>query len=388
MRKEERIELADVLRRFKDDYMARFGEKMMPSQRRALVDITACMTAGMGGHQYRCRDCDHTFWVYHGCRNRSCPSCHGRQARLWLEARQAELLPCNYYHLVATVPKELRPLFLADQKVVYGLFMETVASAVTDLLRDRKYLGATPGILMVLHTWTAQMQYHPHVHLLLTGGGVSQDGLSWHEPPGRFLAPVKALSKLIAARFRDGIMKARPEVFQKLPAKTWKRAWCSFCKHYGRGEKAVLDYLGRYAFRIAITNSRILAMDQSHVTFKYKHRKTNEWKLCRLPGLEFLRRFLMHVLPKGFHKLRYYGLWHPCKRPLQQRARLLLSVLEPRQTGQTLLIPDVAAKLDPLSKGPNPSEKGFAPSCPHCGSLAVVHLRELQKHCRDPAPGM
>lgn len=379
--KENRIELADVLHRFKDEYIEQFGNRMMPSQQKALADITACMTAEMGGHQYHCHDCDKTFWVYHGCRNRACPACHGRQIRDWLEAREAELLPCDYYHLVATLPEELRPLFLSDQKFMYGLFMKTVAGAVIDLARDRKYLGATPGILMILHTWTGLLLYHPHTHLLVTGGGVCDDGLSWSEPPGRFLVPVKALSKLIAARFRDGLKEAKPDVFNRLPRKTWKREWCSFCKHYGRGKRAVLDYLARYAFRIAITNNRIVAMDDTHVTFKYKQRETNEWKLCRLPGLEFLRRFFMHVLPKGFHKLRYYGLWHYSKRPLQERARLLLSVLGHLRPGEVPLIADLAAEAHCLAEGQTPSEKGFMPSCPHCGSLHVEHLRE---RCRGP----
>lgn len=202
-----------------------------------------------------------------------------------------------------------------------------MAGAVIDLTRDRKYLGTTPGILMVLHTWTCQMHYHPHVHLLVTGGGVTDDGQSWCEPPGSFLVPVKALSNLIAARFLDALKKANPGVFSSLPRKTWKRPWCSFSKHYGRARQAVVDYLARYAFRIAITNTRIVAMDDTHVTFKYKQRDTGEWKACRLTGVEFRHRFLMHVLPKGFHKLRYYGLWHHSKRHLQQRARLLLSLL-------------------------------------------------------------
>ncbi len=179
--------------------------------------------------------------------------------RDWLQAKQAELLPCDYYHIVVTVPEEIRHLFLSDQKFMYALFMKTVAGAVIDLTRDRKYLGATPGILMVLHTWTSQMHYHPHVHLLVTGGGVSDDRQSWCEPPGAFLVPVKALSKLIAARFRDALKKAKPEAFSRLPRKTWKQPWCSFSKHYGRAKKAVVDYLARYAFRIAITNARIVA---------------------------------------------------------------------------------------------------------------------------------
>ena len=381
--KDNRIELADVVRRFQDRYVTRFGPLMMPSQRKALDDIAACMTARMGGHQYRCRDCNHTFWVYHGCRNRACPACHGRRMRDWLCAREAELLPCDYYHLVATLPEELRHLFLSDQKFMYGLFMKTVAGAVIDLARDPKYLGATPGVLMVLHTWTGLLQYHPHVHLLVTGGGVTDDGQSWREPPGRFLVPVKALSKLIAARFRDGLKMAKPEAFGSLPRKTWKREWCSFCKHYGRGKRAVLDYLARYAFRIAITNPRIVAMDNTHVTFKHKPRETGEWETCRLTGVEFLRRFLMHLLPRGFHKLRYYGLWHHSKRDLQQRARLLLSLLAPVRLAECLLIADVADEADRLSEGKDAPEEGFSLSCPHCGSDRVEHLQE---RCRGPGP--
>ena len=381
--KDNPIELADVVRRFKDDYVAQFGPLIMPSQQKALADIAACMTAQMGGHQYHCHDCDQTFWVYHGCRNRACPACHGRRMRDWLEAREAELLPCDYYHVVATVPEELRHLFLSDQKLMYSMLMKTVAGAVTDLARDPKYLGATPAILMVLHTWTGQLQYHPHTHLLVTGGGVTDDGQSWCAPPGRFLVPVKAFSKLIAGRFRDALKEADPEVFARVPRKTWKRAWCSFCKHYGRGKSAVLDYLARYAFRIAITNTRIVAMDDTHVTFKFKQRETGEWKLCRLTGVEFLRRFLVHVLPKGFHKLRYYGLWHHSKRHLQARARLLLSLLGPVRFAECLLIADVAAEANRLSEGQGAPEEGFSPSCPHCGSHRVEHLRQ---RCRGPGP--
>ena len=381
--KDDRIELADVVRRFKDRYVARFGPLMMPSQKKALTDIAACMTARMGGHQYRCCDCDHTFWVYHGCRNRACPACHGRRMRDWLCAREAELLPCDYYHIVATVPEETRHLFLSDQKFMYSLLMKTVAGAVIDLARDRKYLGATPAILMVLHTWTCQMHYHPHVHLLVTGGGVTDDRQSWREPPGAFLVPVKALSKLIAARFRDALKKAKPHAFSSLPRKTWKQPWCSFCKHYGRGKQAVLDYLARYAFRIAITNARIITMDNTHVTFKYKLRETSQWKACRLTGVEFLRRFLMHVLPKGFHKLRYYGLWHHSKRDLQQRARLLLSLLGPLRLAECLLIAELAAEADSASENQGASEERFSPSCPYCASRRVEHLQE---RCRGPGP--
>ena len=381
--KDKQIELADVVRRFKDGYVAEFGHCMMPSQKKALADIAACRTAEMGGHHYRCREGGESFWVYHACRNRACPACHGRRMREWLQARQAELLPCDYYHIVATVPEEIRPEFLANQKVMYALFMKTVAGAVLDLTRDPKYLGATPGILMVLHTWTGQMHFHPHVHMLVTGGGVTDDGRSWREPPNRFLVPVKALSILIAARFRDALKKADPHAFRRLPRMIWKREWCSFCTHYGQAKQAVVDYLARYAFRIAVTNARIVGMDETHVTFKYKPRDTGEWKLCRLTGVEFLRRFLMHVLPKGFHKLRYYGLWHASKRALHQRARLLLSLRGSAPFAEPVLLADCAAEAGADAEDPSASNEGFLPTCPRCGSRQVEHLQE---RCRGPGP--
>lgn len=377
--KNKRIELADVVRRFQDDYVAQFRDVMMPSQKKALEDIAACMTAQMGGHRYRCEKCGDRFWVYHGCRNRACPACHGRQIRQWLQERDAELLPCDYYHLVATVPEELRHATLSDQKYMYSLLMRTVARALVDLARDRKYIGATPGILAVLHTWTSVMHYHPHVHMLITGGGVSDDGANWHEAAGRFLVPVRALSKLIAARMRDTLRQEKPEVFDALPRRTWRRAWCSFCKHYGRGKQAVLDYLARYVFRIAITNARIIGMDETHVTFRHKDRNSGQWNTCRLTGVEFLRRFLMHVLPKGFQKLRYYGLWHHSKRPLQRCAWLLLSLRQPAKLDEPLLLADVAIEVRKDSPFDDPSEEGFQPVCPRCGSDQVTHLCELAR---------
>lgn len=321
------IELADVVRRFRHEYAAQFGQVMMPSQKKALEDIASCMTEALGGHRYRCCDCGEEFWICHGCRNRSCPKCHGRQMQEWLERRRVELLPCGYYHLVATVPEELRHAFLADQKFMYSLLMKTVAETVIDL--------------------------------------------------------VKALSQVIAARFRDALAKHKPHVFRALPRKVWKRAWCSYCQHYGHGKDAVLHYLGRYVFRIALTNARILDMDDTHVTFRYKDRQAGRWRTCRLAGVEFLRRFLMHVLPKGFHKVRYYGLWHPCRRKLQFRARLLLMLQSPADSHALLTIADLLPGLLPAIGDSDisslPDDQGFQPRCRHCGSYRLIHLAELPR---------
>jgi hypothetical protein len=381
------IELADVVRQFRDEYAAQFGQVMMPSQKKALADIAGCMTPALGGHRYRCCNCGDEFWICHGCRNRSCPKCHGRQTQEWLDRRQAELLPCDYFHLVATVPEQLRHAFLADQKFMYSLLMKTVAGAVTDLARDSKRIGAVPGILMVLHTWTTQMSYHPHVHLLVTAGGVSDDGLHWRTSPSEFLVPVKALSQVIAARFRDALAKQKPHVFRALPKKTWKQAWCSYCQHYGHGKDAVLRYLGRYVFRIALTNTRILDMDDTHVTFRYKDRQAERWRTCRLAGVEFLRRFLMHVLPKGFHKVRYYGLWHPCKRKQQFQARLLLMLETPVRRSDATTLADLASALRPTADETDstslPNEEGFQPRCRRCGSHQLILLAELPR-ARSP----
>jgi hypothetical protein len=368
--KKTTIELADVVRQFQGEYFAQFGDQIMPSQRKALRDITACSTSELGGHRYFCQDCHQRFWVFHGCRNRSCPKCHGPQIRQWFESRQAELLACHYYHLVATVPKELHYAFLANQKYLYGLLMKTVAGAVMELAKNPRHLGAMPGILMVLHTWTTQVTYHPHVHL-------------W-ETQGKFLVPVKALSKIVAARMRDILEKEKPKLFRQLPPSVWKRKWCSFCKRYGHGKEAVLRYLARYVFRIAITNTRIVHMDDTHVTFRYKDRKADRWQTCRLTGVQFLRRFLMHVLPRGFHKVRYYGLWHHSKRDLQRRAWLLLILDSPSQAIPQLSIADIALEASRGADEQNRDhesrqEQGFCPRCPNCNSDRVIHLYELQR---------
>ena len=370
--KKTTIELADVVRQFQDAYLAQFGKQIMPSQRKALGDIVACCTAELGGHRYRCEECDQRFWVYHACRNRSCPKCHGQQTRQWLANLQAELLPCDYYHLIATVPEELRHAFLSDQKYMYGLFMKTVARAVIDLAAKRRHLGAMPGILMVLHTWTARMMCHPHVHLLITGGGVTDDGKQWRTTQGKFLVPVTALSRVVAARMRDTLKKEKPEIFKGLPPEVWNREWCSFCKHYGHGKEAVVNYLSRYVYRIAITNARILEMDKTHVTFKYKDHKADCWRTCQLAGTEFLRRFLMHVLPRGFHKVRYYGLWHHSKRDLQRRAGLLLMLDSSHGSIRPLVVAELAdqddcvTKKNPFEGEESPQADGYRPRCPSC----------------------
>jgi predicted nucleic acid-binding Zn ribbon protein len=364
------IEVADVFRQFAPSYLDAFGERLLPSHRRAIEDIMACRTAAMGGHAYRCEDCGQRFYVYHACRNRSCPACHTHQTQQWLEARTVELLPCPYYHVTVTVPAQLRELLRSNQRVGYGLLMKAAADALIALCRDKRYMGATPAILAVLHTWTAGMHYHPHVHLLVSGGGIGADGATWREAKHPFLVPVRALSRLVRGKFHDALKKACPDLEAQLTSSVWTREWVAWCKPWGQGETAVLDYLARYVHRIAITNQRILDMDEHSVTFRYKDRKQGLWRTTTVSGHEFVRRFLQHVLPKGFHKIRYYGLWHGAQRSQRENARrtLLLAQAQP-------------AVKAPIAQSPTmqtTSEDATDVTCPYCGSHHAKHLGPLQ----------
>jgi hypothetical protein len=290
-------------------------------------------------------------------------------------------LPCDYFHAVATVPSQLRDAFRRDQKFLYGLLMKVSAAAVQELCGKKRHLGALPGILSVLHTWNAQLGYHVHVHMLITGGGITQDGQHFEPARGQFLVPVGVLSRKIAAKFRAALEKEKPSLLATIPESVWQREWVSFCKHYGRGNDAVLKYLSRYVFRIAISNARILAMDDTHVVFRSKDRSSDSWRTIRLPGVEFLRRFLLHVLPRGFHKVRYYGLWHSSQRHLASRARLLLMLQTPTEADRTLKMGDLLEALSQLAECEDDQyahdeHDHKTPCCPHCGSARTRLLAQ------------
>jgi hypothetical protein len=379
------VELADVVRQFGPQYILQYGRGMMPSQRKALSDIAACCTRELGGRRYRCDNCQNEFWHYHCCRNRACPKCHASQTQQWLEERRADLLPCDYFHAVVTVPSELRSAFRRNQKLLYGLLMQVSAKAVQELCANKRHLGALPGMLAVLHTWNGQLGYHPHVHLLITGGGLTPNGRYWEPARGNFLVPVAVLSRKIAALFCAALRDAALTVFESVPTTVWLREWVSFCKHYGQGNDAVLSYLSRYVFRTAISNARILDMDETHVTFRWKDRNSSAWRSQRLPGVEFLHRFLQHVLPRGFHKVRYYGLWNPSKREQSASAWVLLMLATPVDTAQS---PRLARFSDALSRLTEaieppldlmPKVSVALSECPHCGSCRITFLGDYPR---------
>jgi len=390
-----KIEVADVMRRFGPAYLERFGERMLPSHRRAIQDIMACRTAALGGHAWHCEACDKTFYVYHGCRNRSCPACHTRQTQEWLEARAAELLPCPYYHVTVTIPEGLRAVVRSNQQAAYGMLMKTAAEAVLELAADPRHVGGLAGILAVLHTWTGRMDYHPHVHMLVTGGGAEVDeagAVLWRPPRAGFFVPVRALSRLVRGKLHAALARSHPELYAQIPQQVWKSEWVVNCLYWGQGEKAVLEYLARYVFRVAVTNRRIVAMDEETVTFRWKDRDAGCWRTCRVAGQEFIRRFLQHVLPQGFHKVRYYGLWNPGKRELaaQARAGLELAALLRGQGPGDQTVAATGPEGEPATDacdGANGDEAvESTPVCPHCHGRKVRHLRELHPERRGRRP--
>ena len=253
---------------------------MPPSHRRAIADILACRTEALGGHLERCTACGAEVHRCHSCRNRSCPKCHGEQTRAWLDKRQAEMLPCPYFHVTVTVPEELRAALRRHQRDGYGALMTAAAEAIIELARDPRHVGGTVGVLAVLHTWTQQLHFHPHVHCLVTGGGVGEDGDTWHPARPGFLVPTKALARKVRGRFRAVFEKRCPGV--SLPAAVWRTPWVVHITPWGVGEQAVLDYLARYVFRIALTDRRIVGLDDETVTFQYRDRKAG--RTADLPG--------------------------------------------------------------------------------------------------------
>jgi hypothetical protein len=370
------ITLADVFGRFADDYCrAHDGcdgrAPLLPSHARAIADILACRTPALGGHRWRCTRCSVEVHSYHSCKNRSCPTCHRNETDRWLEARKAELLPCRYFHVTVTVPAELRGVLRSNQRDGYAALMQAAAEAIVELARDRRYVGGTVGVLAVLHTWTQQLVYHPHVHCLVTGGGVSADGTSWCPARRNYLVPTKALAELVRGKLKAALAKRRPDLV--VPEAAWRKPWVVHCTAWGNGADAVLDYLARYVYRVAITNNRIVGLDDSGVTIRHKERASGRWLTTRLTGHEFMRRFLQHVLPKGLHKIRCYGLWHPSRREQAARARLLLQLDQPTIVSRTAAAGEPGATAQLRRDVPNDPIR----VCPSCKEGHLVEVGRL-----------
>ncbi len=367
-------ELADVLRRHGPAYRERYAEKIPPSHRRALADIEACRTEALGGQMYQCDRCGRAHPTYHSCRNRSCPKCHRTNTQRWLRRREKELLPVGYFHLVFTLPRALHRIVRAHQRVLHAVLMKAAAQALMILALDPKFLGARIGILAVLHTWGGALNHHPHVHLLVPAGGLSQDGTRSIPSRKKFLVHVGALSVLFRGRFMALARKALPQVH--FPESLWQKPWVVHCKPAIQGAQKVLQYLARYVHRIAITNRRILSVDERTVTFRYKDSRHDRWRTMTLDALEFLRRFLQHVPLPGSHKVRYYGLLSPSNRHLLPHIASLIPQEESTEA---------APSVSPDSRGPEtlPPTPPRLP-CPHCKTGHLFLVGPLLPNVRGP----
>jgi len=359
------LEVADIIRLHGPAYREQYGHTLSAVQKRALRDIAACRTPFFGGHVYQCDHCQQKVFSYHSCRNRSCPKCHQGQTERWLDQQRGRLLPCNYFLLTFTLPTELRPLARSHPKKIYGLLMKAAADALQTLVRDPRFVGARIGALAVLHTWTRAMLFHPHVHMLVTAGGLSSDGPSWvNSKNPKFLVPVRALSLIFRAKVCAALQNAG--LLQYAPSAVWQKKWVVHSQHAGRGDK-VLQYLARYVFRIAIANSRIESIDDDNVRFRYRDNRTQQIRRVTLSGVEFIHRFVQHVLPRGTAKVRYYGIFSPSLKSQLECARQLLT--------------PPTVPTDPSAPDPDPENTPGPRRCPLCciGVLALVHTLAPQR---------
>ena len=317
------LEVADIFRQHGYDF--RLTHPLLPEQRRVMHAIERCRTAALGGHVEQCDTCGHQRIAYNSCRNRHCPKCQSLAKARWLDARLADLLPVEYFHVVFTLPEELASLALQNKRVVYNLLFSSAAETLLTIASDPRHLGADIGFLAVLHTWGQTLRHHPHLHCVVPGGGLSTDGDSWVACRRGFFLPVNVLARLFRRLLLQGLARAfangqltfhgsieylsKPQAFKRLVANLRAREWWVYSKPPFGGPEQVLAYLGRYTHRVAISNHRLLSLKDGKVTFKWRdYRHGNQQSLMTLPAEEFMRRFLLHVLPRGFQRIRQFGL--------------------------------------------------------------------------------
>lgn len=354
--------LGEIFRQYGPAYRAQHGERLLPSHRAALAAIAACRTAALGGHVYCCPTCDVTRYSYHSCKNRHCPTCQHDAGESWLRQQQALLLPVPHFLLTFTVPPALRDLARSHQRQLYTLLFRASAAALQHLARDPRFLGGQIGMLGVLQTWTRDLRFHPHVHYLVPAVGVASDGSICRPRNPAYLVPVKALGILFRAKLQAALRQTA--LFAQVSPETWRQAWVVDCRAVGSGATA-LTYLAPYIFRVALSNRRIVRVQDDRVTFAYRDGKSKQMRTCTLGALAFIGRFLQHVLPKGFVKVRCYGLFSRRQRRLLAQVRQQLGAATSCRLTDTVSVPRV------------PVVTGTAASCcPVCGQL--MHQTVLQ----------
>jgi hypothetical protein len=380
------LEVADIFRTYGPAYREVHGHEMPLRHFRVMRAIEICRTSELGGHIDQCDHCGALRISYNSCRNRHCPKCQCLEKERWLEAREKDLLPTSYFHVVFTLPEGLRPLLLRNQKVVYNLLFKTVSETLTKLARDSKHLGAEIGFMAILHTWSQTLIDHPHLHCLVSGGGLSLDGKQWICSKKDFFIPVHVLSSLFRGKFLDGLKREyeagelrfpgqieelkEASAFKKLLTNLYHQAWVVYCRSPLKNPEKVMDYLGRYTHRVALSNDRLVKLEDNRVTFRWRDSADNNTiKWLTLEAFEFIRRFLLHVLPDQFVKIRYYGIMsHRSRKTKLSRCKRLLGVAAreeteevPKETWQDLLTRITG--IDPTI-------------CPHCGKGKMIQ-REI-----------
>ncbi len=368
------LEVADIFRSAGPAYRAAHAGHLSLQQLKVMSAIEQCRTAALGGHVEACEDCGHWRIAYNSCRNRHCPKCQGAAARTWLEAREADLLPVGYFHVVFTLPAEVADIAFHNKTVVYDLLFRAASATMLTIAADPRHLGARIGITAVLHTWGSAMTHHPHVHMIVPGGGIAPDGSRWISSRPAFLLPVRVLGRLFRRLFLTQLLAlydarrlsffgamaplAERRAFLRHLSPVRKKRWVVYAKPPFAGPEAVLAYLSRYTHRVAISNRRLLAFDDVGVTMRYKDYRrdgADRQRVMTLSADEFIRRFLLHVLPRGFHRIRHYGLLAGSSRKASLAlARELLDV-----------IPE--AEATPIDEPVDPT-----PPCPCCGGKMIV----------------
>ena len=365
------------------EFLRRHGTVLRGEQRRAVKDLAACRTSALGGHEEACDACGHRRFAYNSCRNRHCPKCQASARARWLEARTAELLNVPYFHLVFTLPDEFGPLALQNKRILYGLLFQAVSETLLQIAAQPEHLGADIGFMAVLHTWGQNLMHHPHLHCVTPAGGLAPDGKSWISARERFFLPVRVLSRVFRGKFIELVKRAHQRgrlvfsgslqpladgnAFERLLNQAVKTDWVVYAKPPFGGPQQVLKYLARYTHRVAISNSRIAAFDGERVSFRWKdYADDHRQKTMTLPAEEFVRRFLMHVLPKGFSRIRYYGFL--ANRHRKQKLAAIRAWLEAASCD---------APTDPVPQVTIPGESEPAESCPICRTGRIRKVAEL-----------
>jgi hypothetical protein len=393
------LEVADIIRTHGETFLARQGRALSGTQHKALRDLAACRTAALGGHVEECLDCGTRVIAYNSCRNRHCPKCQAQTRAQWLERQEKSLLPVEYFHVVFTLPQEVAELALANRVALYDLLFTSASATLREIAANRKHLGASLGVLLVLHTWGQNLHHHPHVHGVVTGGGLSckaqgeiDKSPRWVACRRGFFLPVRVLSRLFRGKYLDGLRRlhergklvcagklsalADAKTFAAWLTPLYAKDWVVYAKRPFGGPQQVLKYLARYTHRVAISNSRLLKLEEGMVTFRYKdYSAKGKPKTMTLPAEEFLRRFTQHVLPKYFMKIRHYGLLanNQRERLLAICRQLLLAALVMRQAA------DVSEPASKDAAGEEPRER----CCAKCGSYRLI-IRELTPAAGPP----